>query len=164
MVWNVDSMLPEHEDGSKKIQAGHTSVSAQGRQAASGQRPAPPPRALDSGDVIARGSQLSTPGTCASALGRLPPSSSARRLLPSSSAAAQPHARPWGAGRNRAVVVLLATAQREAQLALAHGLLNASTLRLSGSASPVRQRPPWSPTRTRRSVLLRVPSPDGRRV
>ena len=60
MVWNVDSMLPEHEDGSKKIQAGHTSVNAQGRQAASGQRPAPPPRALDSGDVIARGSQLAT--------------------------------------------------------------------------------------------------------
>ena len=96
-------------------------------------------------------------GTCASALGRPPLPLPARRLPPPSSAAAQLRARPWGAGRNRAVVVLLATAQREARLALAHGLLNASTLRLSGSASPARPRPPWSPTRTRRSVLLRGP-------
>ena len=101
-------------------------------------------------------------GTCASALGRPPLPLPARRLPPPSSAAAQLRARTWGAGRNRAVVVLLATAQREALLALAHGLLDASTLRLSGSALPARQRPPWSPTRTRRSVLLR--GPDGGRV
>jgi hypothetical protein len=41
----------------------------------------------------------------------------------------------------QAVIVILVTAQRVAQLTLAHGLLD-----LDASALPVRQQPPWSST------------------
>ena len=96
-VWNVDSMLPEPEDGSKKIQAGHTSVNASRASAAGGQH-----RRQGLWTLATRQHEAarSTPGPCASALAR--PPSPARRLPPPLSAAAQPCARPRGAGGNHA--------------------------------------------------------------
>ena len=129
-VWNVDLMLPEPEDGSKKIQAGHTSVNASRASAAGGQHRR---QVLWTPATRQHEAARSTPGPCASALAR-PPSPARRRCCPRRRSPAH------GRGA-QAAIMLLAMAQQEARLALTHGLLD-----LGASASPVQQRLPWSST------------------